>query len=538
MRGLSPADLDAIPRLGWVREATPITALPRTAEALGLAYLGVKRDDLLEPLHGGTKPRKLDYVLAADPFASAPAWASSGGIGSGSLAAITTAAKQLDRRLHAHVFWTPISEGITDNLAATASGPTTLRFHGSRISMALSAPAVVLGGRSAGAPVIPPGVTSPLGMMGTVRAGLELAQQIAEGVMPEPERVYVALGSGGTAVGLAIGLALGGSRAEVVAVAVVEHLLSLGVRLAGLTRDARAELRRWKIEAPEAAARMLIDRHHLGAAYAHPTKASLAAVEAIAAEGIHLEPVYTGKAMAAVTADARRLGLRNVLLWCTARRALPDPDPAWRDRLPPALRKRLDDPGAARVTRRRVLVGLAAAAAAGVAVRTCGYDDLAHFPGEVLSTWHAHVLAAAAEALIPGATPDQITALPARLDRYLTGMPPKVKREAKAMLALIEHGTTPLGHRLRRFTLLAPADRERYLAALEARGGVYSQAYRGLRDLVMLGFYQQPSAWPEIHYEGPKVSLSYDPRGPDRARWPAYDAMSAPAGALPKGVMR
>lgn len=538
MRALTPADLDAIPRLGWVREPTPVTPLPATAEALGLSFFGVKRDDLLEPLHGGNKPRKLDYVLASPPFRDAPAWASSGGIGSGSLVALTAAAKHLDRRLRAHMFWTPISDGVTDNLAFSASGPTSILFYGSRTSMALRRPAILLGAREHGVPVIPPGATSPLGMIGTVRAGLELAQQIRDGELPEPERLYVAFGSGGTAIGLAIGLALGGARTQVVAVAVVEHLLSIGPRLRGLERAALGELAKWKIPVPERAAHLLVDRAHLGAAYAHPTKESLAACAKIAAEGVHLEPVYTGKAMAAVVSDAKRLGLRNVLFWCTVRRSLPEPDPAWRDRLPPALRRRLDDPDAARVTRRRVLVGLAAAAAVGVAIRTSGYADLPGFPGEVLSTWHAHVLIAAAEALLPTDTdPAQIAAIPGRIDRYLVGMPPKVKREAKAMLGLIEHGTTPLGGELHRFTRIPPAAREQFLVSLEAHGGLRSQAYRGLRDLVMLGYYQQPATWPAIHYEGPRVPLTYDPRGSERVAWPAYDALVAPAGALPKGIL-
>jgi D-cysteine desulfhydrase len=375
-------------------------------------------------------------------------------------------------------------------------------------------------------------------MMGTVRAGLELAQQIRDGEIPEPERLYVALGSGGTAIGLAIGLALGGARTQVHAVAVVEHLLSAGPRLHGLTRDALAELARWKIPLPEGPLPLVVERGHVGRAYAHPTAESLAAVEAIAAEGVHLEPVYTGKAMAALLADARHARPRNVLFWCTVRRALPEPDPAWRDRLPPALRRRIDDPNAVRVTRRRVLLGLAAAAAVGIAVRTGGYGGFPGFPGEVLSSWHAHVLVAAAEALLTDATADQIAAIPARVDRYLVGMPPKVKREAKGMLALIEHGTTPIGGRFHRFTRLAPAEREAFLAGLEARGGLASQAYRGLRDLVMLGFYQQRSTWPAIGYTGPTISTPNDPGQRVRASWPAYDALRAPEGALPKGILK
>src|SRR5215468_1905010 len=110
VEALAPSDLDALPRLGWVEEATPVTPLPALAEELGLEFLGVKRDDLGEALYGGTKPRKLDYLLAAPPFADAPEWTGVGGIGSGALVALTAAAERLGRRLSAYVFWTPLSE--------------------------------------------------------------------------------------------------------------------------------------------------------------------------------------------------------------------------------------------------------------------------------------------------------------------------------------------------------------------------------------------------------------------------------------------
>src|SRR5262249_45861506 len=86
-----------------------------------------------------------------------------------------------------------------------------------------------------------------------------------------------------------------------------------------------------------------------------------------------------------------------------------------------------------------------------------------------------------------------------------------------------------------RFTRLAPGEREAFLTSLEARGGLLSQAYRGLRDLCMCGLYQQPSTWAAIGYDGPRQPLGYDPRGPDRWQWPAYDALVAPRGAGPRG---
>jgi D-cysteine desulfhydrase len=230
----------------------------------------------------------------------------------------------------------------------------------------------------------------------------------------------------------------------------------------------------------------------------------------------------------------KRLGLSRVLFWSTVRRALPAPDPAYREKLPAALRRRLASPGK-RVTRRRVLAGIAAVAAVGLAVRVTGYAPLPGFPGEVLAAWEAHVIRAAAEALFD-ARSAEIEAIAGRVDRYLAGMPAGVQREAHAMLALIEHGTTPLARRVPRLTRLPAAAREAYLAGLEARGGLYSQAYRGLRDLCALGLYQQPSTWAAIGYEGPRVPLTYDPRGPDRWAWAAYDALVAPRGALPRGA--
>jgi D-cysteine desulfhydrase len=91
---------------------------------------------------------------------------------------------------------------------------------------------------------------------------------------------------------------------------------------------------------------LLIDHAHLGRGYAEPTKESLAACEAAGAAGVPLEPVYTGKALAALRADAREAKLRNVVFWSTVRR---DPIPhadGWRARLPPLLARALEDPPA------------------------------------------------------------------------------------------------------------------------------------------------------------------------------------------------
>ncbi len=534
----STRDLDGIPRLGWVTEPTPVTALPRVAESLGVEYVGIKRDDLCEPLHGGSKPRKLDYLLAAPRFAKAKAWASVGAIGSGHLVALTAAAERLERRLVAHVFWTPLSAGTLENLAFTASGPTRIVYYGSRSSLGLRRPTLLFAAEVGGVPMVPAGGTTPDGMLGSVRGGLELAEQVRAGELPAPAAVYVALGSGGTAAGLSVGLAMGGLAAEVVAVAVVERAFATHGRLASLQRAAMARLEALGVRPPSEPARIVIDHRHVGPGYAVTTPAAVAACEALAAEGIALEHVYTGKAMAALFDRARGKG--PVVFWNTFRRGpLPHADD-WRKRLPRDLARRLEAPAGAKMTRRRALVaGGVAAAAIGLGLRVSGYPTRAGWKGAVLAAWEADVVEAAATVILPpDAPPVALERIPSRIDRYLTGMPEPMLREVHGMLALIEHATTPLGRRLHRFTLLDRAGREAFLLGLDARGGLLAQAYRGIRDLCLLAHYQDPESWSLLGYEGPRVALDYDPAGASRMSWPGYDGLVAPEGTLPRGAKR
>jgi len=52
------------------------------------------------------------------------------------------------------------------------------------------------------------GGANPTGAIGQVGASLELAQQIEQGLVPEPENIFLALGSGCTTAGLILGIAL------------------------------------------------------------------------------------------------------------------------------------------------------------------------------------------------------------------------------------------------------------------------------------------------------------------------------------------
>ncbi len=117
---------------------------------------------------------------------------------------------------------------------------------------------------------------------------------------PAPDEIYVAYGSGGTAVGLALGLALAGVPCDVVAVRVATRLSGnrryaelLARRTFSLLAD-RADL------GPMPELRLEIEHGFAGAGYGHPTAVRLAS-----ASNVPLEPTYTGKALAALLAAAR-----------------------------------------------------------------------------------------------------------------------------------------------------------------------------------------------------------------------------------------
>lgn len=538
--------LDSLPRLGWVADPTPVQPMAALAAGLGLEWLGAKRDDTTQPLYGGCKTRKLDYLLASPPWRDAKKWISVGAIGSGHLVACTAAAIELGRELEAHVFWEPPSAGVLDSLAYVASGPTEIHYHTSRVTLALHHPSLLLATQRKGIPVIPPGGTIPVAMVGLVRAGVELAMQVRAGMLPEPQRVYVSLGSGGTAVGLALGFALGGLKTTVHAVAAVERHLASRSRLRKLMRALQDHLR--AVGLPQLAeiepTPVVLDYSQVGPGYGKVSRSSLDAVSVLRDEGILLEPIYTGKAMAALLADAElahreRRSLGRVLFWNTVRRveALPHADD-WQTHLPPSLRHRVRKAEAvverpmSTVTRRRLLWATAAVATTALVVgRLTGYRGLQDWHGRELSEREALIIMAAAEALLPPAPSPWQSWQPvaAGVDGYLASLPTGLRRQVHMLLGFIEHAT-PLGGRVQRFSNLAPADRLQFLLALRENGGVPAQAFAALRELCMLGYYQQPASWQALGYTGPWVPAEPRPRRAD------YAALVAPVGSLPRSV--
>jgi D-cysteine desulfhydrase len=171
--------------------------------------------------------------------------------------------------------------------------------------------------------VIAPGGSSPLGTVGFVAAAFELAEQLERDSLAPPDVVYVALGSGGTAVGLALGFAAAGLPTTVTAVRVTELKHANERKAAKLWRETVALLRAVDPTFPALApddSRLTIRGEFFGRGYAVVTADAEEAIDLMRdREDVRLDVAYTGKALAGLIADARSGALsgKRVLFWNT-----------------------------------------------------------------------------------------------------------------------------------------------------------------------------------------------------------------------------
>ena len=311
-----------LPRVRLGEGPTPVRRVSGEA-AEGRAEVWVKDDGAYGP-HGGNKTRKLEWLLGAARRRGSDTVVTGGALGTNHGLATALYARELGLRTVLVLVPQPEDDHVRRQLARIeSSGAEVHRAEGTVRALALGA---ALALRRARPPahlpyVIPPGGSTPLGCVGYVEAGLELGRQVRAGELPEPTRVILALGSGGTAAGLLLGLRLAGLRTRPLCV-VVNDLTPLSARgVARLARRTGRLLRRRGGVSPPRLGPADLDlrREWLGPGYGHETPEGRRALEAFAAAGVGLDPVYTAKAAAALMQLNGRgaLGPGPVLFWQT-----------------------------------------------------------------------------------------------------------------------------------------------------------------------------------------------------------------------------
>jgi D-cysteine desulfhydrase len=300
-----------VPKLADLVPFVPLAdGLPTPVEQLDDG-LWVQRDDLTDSRYGGNKVRKLEHLLAIAARRGGLVL-TAGATGSHHVVATAIHAARLGLEVEAVRFPQPDTDHARA-MEAKADG-LGLRFTNAPSSTAMP---FVLAARwarlaPAGATLVTPGGSTPVGVLGYVGAGLELVDAFAAAGWDEPDEVVVALGSGGSSVGLSLGLALGGwRRATVVAVRVADAIVTNGPVLRGIEAGVRSLLALGGAVPPPA--RWRIDAGWFGAGYGHPTPQGRAAAQRAGLLGLASDPTYTAKALAAAFAR-RDAGQRVVFL--------------------------------------------------------------------------------------------------------------------------------------------------------------------------------------------------------------------------------
>jgi D-cysteine desulfhydrase family pyridoxal phosphate-dependent enzyme len=306
--------MKTLPRVNLASWPTPLEEAPRLAEALGLKTLYVKRDDLTGLGLGGNKVRKLEYLLGEAIARGADTVITTAGGQSNFLRLTAVAARRLGLRpilvvrgarpasfqgnlLLMHLAGADLRFVDT----ADAYDPSTIalmREIGEQVEAAGHHPYLIHLGTFSGG----------LAAVGYVTGGLELVDQChAAGV--SQARIVLAVGSGGTYAGLLLGLQVAGVRFH-----------TLGASVLSPTPFLRARIR----EKVHAAADILglsetlrdeeinITDAMIGEGYSTPPGESLDAVYLAArTEGLILDPIYTGRALAALRRAARAGAIRD-----------------------------------------------------------------------------------------------------------------------------------------------------------------------------------------------------------------------------------
>ncbi|MEA3334510.1 MAG: D-cysteine desulfhydrase family protein [Chloroflexota bacterium] len=292
-----------LPRIPLAHLPTPLEELPRlrawlqteTGGERSVPRLLVKRDDQTGLAGGGNKTRKLEYLFAQAIAQGADTVLTEGAPQSNHCRQTAAAAAKtglrcililggtapmleggnllLDRLLGAEIIWAKDEERreTLKNRAAAAKDAGHHPF------------------------IVPYGGSNPVGAAAYAAAFEELSTQLQKQGW-QADHVIVASSSGGTQAGLAVGARATGFAGQLHGISIDQRAGDLQSRLADLAAETAALLgQRMDFSADD----FIVHDSYLGDGYGIVGPAELETLNVLAkTEGLLLDPVYTGRAMA------------------------------------------------------------------------------------------------------------------------------------------------------------------------------------------------------------------------------------------------
>jgi 1-aminocyclopropane-1-carboxylate deaminase/D-cysteine desulfhydrase-like pyridoxal-dependent ACC family enzyme len=256
--------------------------------------LWVKDDSKIHSVYAGNKFRKLAHILREAERHDKTRIVTFGTAGSHHVLATARLAKVRGFSVQAMVISQPWSAHAEQVLRASVASGAELVPAMSGVS-ALRAAVQMMDAQST---LVPPGGSNVCGSLGYFEAAVELARQVQQGELPEPDCIVLAFGTGGTAAGLLAGAAYAGLKSTIVGVSV----LRAPGRALYACKLANAILRSIGSNSSVKQDRLVIDSRWIGAGYGFETASGTAATLRAASLDLPLDPSYTAKAFAGALA--------------------------------------------------------------------------------------------------------------------------------------------------------------------------------------------------------------------------------------------
>ena len=302
-------NLGKFPRRRYTTCKTPIEFLPRFTEALGGPNVYIKRDDLLGLTSGGNKTRKLEFLVADAMAQGADTLVTCGAVQSNHCRLTLSAAVKEGLKcrlvLEERVPGSYNSEASGNNFLFRLLGVEQIEVvpGGSDMMAAMLKTAESLDKEGRKGYIIPGGGSNPIGATGYVACAQEIQDQLFEKSLVL-DRVCVASGSAGTHAGLVAGFAGCNMNIPIIGIGVSRDPIDQDP----IVFDLAQKTAEWVGVNQEISREMVVTfGDYWRPKYSVPNKKMVAAVNMMAkTEGILLDPVYTGKAMAGLIDLSRK----------------------------------------------------------------------------------------------------------------------------------------------------------------------------------------------------------------------------------------
>lgn len=299
--------IGVIPRLRLGEYPTPLVELANLTRVLRGPRIFIKREDLVGIALGGNKVRKLEYALAEAQARGATAIVTSGAVQSNHVRLTIACANRLGLKTYVVLRGEKPAFPTGNLLLDHILGAAEIRWVDPRnystreeLVRATEERAEELAEelrRRGEVPYLIPNGCNPLhSALAYAGCVLEILEQM-RAMNLAPDVIVTACGTAGTQSGLVLGsLLFAQGQIRVVGISVSAKSEALRERI---RRNVQEALRFLEVEIPVPEKAIEVYDGYVGPGYALPTPAMREAVELLArTEGILLDPVYTGKAMA------------------------------------------------------------------------------------------------------------------------------------------------------------------------------------------------------------------------------------------------